>query len=246
VNTYEADGDIIVTLTRLIPTDYWYIPDLKTFECYMPSGGTERGLSLRLRNRMGLPPGPARRDAAPDVIIGSPSGLRDIIARANCRVNGGYTYLWRRYAPGTDRLQIERDAAVIIKQVFRMKMSPGTMVAPAHAVEVHSDLTPVTPPALPLPRRASTSISGMPEPEFLRLMQDVQDDAGRRGVTQVAAVAPMTPEAAWDITDATLADMSAERLRRLLANGAAERERRREALQMEYAAALQAQLAALG
>jgi len=255
--------DLIAILTGLIPLDSWVMPDLATFGCHLKDGVTPRGVSSALRSRLRLPAGPSVRCVDQTIIIASPKGRADIIARANCRVYGGDRYFWRRYLPGTDHAVIEADARKIIVAMHRVKIDRGTLTTPPAVAPPQPLPLPAPPP--PLPRRASTSISGMPEPEFLRLLQDVQDDAGRRGVLQAAAVAPITAEAACDIVRAalpglsvdvvavlledilrvSLANMPADVARRTAARSAADVQRRREALQAQ-SEALQAELAALG
>ena len=242
MNTYEVDDATIATLTSLIPTDCWLLPDLGTFTPHFPLGGTDRGLSLRLRTAMGLPPGPRHRKSAPPVIIGCPRGRTDIIARASCRVHDGDRYLWRRYLPGTDHAEIERDAVALIKQVHRAKLDQGARVE--QVVTANKDPlapTAMTPPALPL-RPASTSIGRMPDPELLRLYADAGDELGRRGILSPvpppsASTVPgsMTAADAWDFLRARMLILDPELLRRIVADTTAERERRREALQAELA-----------
>lgn len=248
MHSHEVNDDTIATLTELIPTDCWLMPGLDAFAQHLPPGGTDRGLSLRLRSALGLPPGGRNRSETPPVIIGSPRGRADIIVRANCRLHGGDRYLWRRYLPGTDHAAIERDAAAIIKQVYRDRLDNGARVEQAGTVRKAP--APPAPPARP----ASTSISRMPTPELQRLCADGLDELARRGdLPDPEPATPMTPRLTVEIAVAYLeprldTEVAPEVLRRF----AAALQRHRDAAQAEMEAAraaleaAQAKLAGLG
>lgn len=253
MNANAVDYDIIATLTSLIPTDRWIAPDLATFGSHLPAGGsTERGVSLRLRAALGLPAGPRRRHPLYMTIIGQPTGRDDIIARTNCRMYDGDRYLWRRYAPGTDHAEIERDAAAVRQAVHLTPLLDGLRVAPV-PVPVAPSPEPAAPPPNPS-RPASTSVSRMPTPELRRLCADGMDELARRGdLPEPEPATPMAPPLTVEIAVAYLeprldTEVAPEVLRRF----AAALQRHREAAQAEMEAAraameaAQAKLAGLG
>jgi hypothetical protein len=256
MNANTVDYDIIATLTALIPTDRWIAPDFATFGHLLPGiGTTERAVSLRLRAALGLRAGPPRRNPLYMTIIGQPNGRDDIIVRTNCRMYKGDRYLWRRYAPGTDHAEIERDAAAVRQAVRLTPLLDGPRIEPVPLAPLPA---PVTPPALPA-RPASTSIGRMPTPELQRLCADAMDELARRGdlpdpePAMPATPAPLTDEIAWDFLRGRLStDIKFELLRRIAADSAAAMQRHREAAQAEMEAAraaleaAQAKLAGLG
>jgi hypothetical protein len=254
MNANTVDYDIIATLTALIPTDRWIAPDFATFGHLLPGiGTTERAVSLRLRAALGLRAGPPRRNPLYMTIIGQPNGRDDIIVRTNCRMYKGDRYLWRRYAPGTDHAEIERDAAAVRQAVRLTPLLDGPRIEPVPLAPLPA---PVTPPALPA-RPASTSIGRMPTPELQRLCADAMDELARRGDLpdpEPAMPTPLlpSPEAAWDIVHEALADLPPGLLRRIAADSAAAMQRHRETAQAEMEAAqaaleaAQAKLAGLG
>lgn len=230
-------------MAERISTDQWIAPDLATFGDLLPGiGTTEQRVPWRLRAFLNLPIcDRAGKDRPGTVIIARLKDIGCAIARANVRgKHANHRFLWRRFAASTTDTAILASAQAMMdaahEQVggspYLAHLKAGT--APA------SKPSPVTPPALPL-RPASTSISQMPTPELQRLCADGQDELARRG--ELPDPKPATPtlmpaslEAAWDIVSGALADVPPELLRRMAADTAAERERRREALQALLAA----------
>lgn len=233
MNITRQDLSARMALAMLIPDTEWNLPDYAKFGAALPGhGDTDRGVPQRMRAHLGLTRTPANNPhPVGTVMLDRRPVLGCSIARLKLYRPSGDRYVWRRFP-------LDVNLASVIAAAGEVHTGPVRVI-------VHGESEPptasITPPDLPA-RPASTSISRMLDPELMRLYADAGDELGRRGLLPPlpppapAAVPPMTPEAAWDITDATLADMPAEVLRRGAARFSAEVQRRREVLQAELAA----------
>ena len=233
MNLTRQDLSARMALAMLIPDTEWALPDYAQFGAALPGhGDTDRGVPQRMRAHLRLARTPANNPhPVGTVMLDRRPELGCAIARLKIYRPSGDRYVWRRFP-------VDVDPAAAIAAAGEVHPGAVTVITSGATVPA---VTSATPPALP-PRPASTSIGRMPDPELLRLYADAGDELGRRGLLSplpaplVAPVAPPTTQAAWDIVRAALADLPPDLLRRMTADTAAERERRREALQAELAA----------